>query len=427
MPRKAKELKDMAVKALKAPGLHWVGGVPGLALQIKPPGKSWILRFSFGGRRHDMGLGPYDEVSLADARRAAEKARALVRDGVNPVERRRAAMQAAATAAAVEPPLTFRKVAEKYMDAHESGWKNAKHRGQWTATLETYVYPTIGDLGVRDVELRHVLEILEPIWTKKTDTASKVRGRMELVLDYAAARGEREGLNPARWRGHLDKLLAKPTRIRTIRHHPALPADELGAFMRDLRNREGTGARALEFTILTAVRSGEGRGARWSEIDLKAKTWVIPKERMKGQRHVAREHRVPLSEEAVALLQKLPRVGDVDLVFPASRGGELSDATLAAVIKRMNGDGIPRWVDDKQRPVVPHGFRSTFRDWAAERTSYPRDVAEMALAHTVRDKTEAAYRRGDLFEKRRRMMADWAKFCAQPARGGEVLPIRGRA
>jgi integrase len=425
MPRKAEELTDKAVKALKAPGLHWVGGVPGLALQINPPnGKSWVLRFSFGGRRHDMGLGPYDEVSLAKAREAARNARDQVRDGINPVERRKAAVRAAAVV--VEPPLTFRKAAEKYMDAHESSWKNAKHRGQWSATLEKYAHPVIGDLDVNEVALRHILDILEPIWTEKTETAKRVRGRIENVLDYAGARGQREGLNPARWRGHLDKLLAKPDRIRSVVHHPALPASKLGAFMRDLRDREGIGARALEFTILTAVRSNESRGARWSEIDLKAKTWVIPKERMKGQRQVAREHRVPLSEEAVALLKKVPRIGEADLVFPASKGGELSDATLGAVIKRMNGPK-PIWTDKAGVPVVPHGFRSTFSDWASEHTAYSHEVREMALAHTIKNKAEAAYRRGDLFEKRRRMMTDWAKFCAQPARGGEVVAIRGRA
>lgn len=423
MPRKAKDLSEKAVKALKAPGLHWVGGVPGLALQVDPPeGRSWILRFSFGGRRPDMGLGPYPEVSLADAREAATKARALVREGINPIEHRKAVKSAAALVA--EPLMTFRQAAERYIDAHSAGWKNKKHRSQWEATLETYVYPTIGGVPVRDVNLDHVRAILEPIWATKTETASRVRGRMENIFDWAIAAGKRTESNPARWRGHLAKLLPARSKVQKTQHHPALPYDEIGAFMKELRSASGQGARALEFAILTAGRSGEIRGARWSEFDLRKKLWTIPGERMKEES----DHRVPLSDAALELLEKLERLGDSDLVFWAPKGGELSDATLGAVIKRMNGSDSPRWVDEKKRPVVPHGFRSTFRDWAAEKTNIPNEVAEMALSHAVGNKVEAAYRRGDLFEKRRQLAAQWAKFCATPApRGGQVIDFRGRA
>ena len=254
--------------------------------------------------------------------------------------------------------------------------------------------------------LSHVVKILEPIWNTKTETATRLRGRIESVLDWATVRGFRHGENPARWKGHLDKILPKPSKVTKVEHHVALPVDDIGAFMAELRKREGVAARALEFAILTAARSGEVRGATWSEIDLDSGVWIIPGERMKA----GREHRVPLSEGAIKLLQALPRFGHTDLVFVAPRGGMLSDMTMTAVMRRMEVD------------AVPHGFRSTFRDWAAERTAYPRDVAEMALAHTIGDKVEAAYRRGDLFEKRCRMMADWAAFCNTKVTG-DVVPI----
>jgi integrase len=257
---------------------------------------------------------------------------------------------------------------------------------------------------VKHVGLPHILTILEPIWKTKTETGTRLRGRLEQVLDWATARGYRDGPNPARWRGHLDKLLARPAKIAKVKHRAALPFTEIGAFMQQLRAADGMGARELEFAILTAARSGEARGATWLEIDLNAKIWTIPAARMKGNR----EHRVPLSSAVVTLLMALPRIGGNDLVFPAPRGGRLSDMTLSAVLRRM------------KVPAVPHGFRSTFRDWAAERTGYPRDAAEMALAHTIGDKVEAAYRRGDLFEKRRRMMADWATFCDQQTKGRVV-------
>jgi integrase len=306
--------------------------------------------------------------------------------------------------------LTFEEAANSYMAAHKSAWKNEKHTKQWESTLQTYVYPRIGKVLVRDVGLPQVLSVLEPIWTTKTETASRVRGRIESVLDWATARGYRDGLNPARWRGHLDKLLPKPSKVAKVEHHDALPVGALGVFMVELRQHEGMGARALDFAILTAARSGEVRGATWAEIDLDGAIWTIPAERMKA----GREHRVPLSKAAVDLLRGLPRHANTELIFVGARGGPLSDMTLSAVIRRMGA------------PCVPHGFRSTFRDWAAERTSYPSEMAEMALAHTISNKVEAAYRRGDLFEKRRRMMEDWARFCATVETTGTVLPIRSK-
>jgi integrase len=400
----------MAVRKLTSDGLHFVGGVSGLALHITKSGaRSWILRVMVGGKRREMGLGAYPSVTLAQAREQAREARALIRRGIDPIEQQRAAQSA--LNAAVASALTFRQCAERYIAAHEASWKNAKHGQQWTNTLTQYAYPVMGKLLVRDVGLAHVLQVLEPIWATKNETASRLRGRIELVLDWATARQLREGLNPARWRGHLDKLLPRPSKIAKTEHHPALPVDGVAAFMARLRAAHGMGARALEFAILTAARSGEARGADWSEIDLKAGVWTVPGSRMKA----GREHRVPLSDTAVALLNALPRLDGVDLVFPAPRGGQLSDMTLSAVLRRM------------KVPAVPHGFRSTFRDWAAERTNYPRDVAEMALAHAIGDKVEAAYRRGDLFEKRRRMMTEWAAFLARvEAPESKVVPLSGR-
>jgi integrase len=407
MPRKARELGPLAVSKLTAAGLHFVGGVSGLALQVLPSGgRTWVLRATMAGRRRDMGLGGFPDVPLADARTAARNARELIRAGLDPIKEARAAVSA--QRAGLAKDLTFKQAAIAYMAAHEAGWRNAKHANQWKSTLATYAYPQIGDLLVRDVELTNVLAILEPLWGAKTETATRLRERIEQVLDWATARGHREGLNPARWRGHLDKLLARPSKVARVTHRAALPISEVGDFMTALREAEGMGARALQFAVLTAARSGEVRGATWAEIDLQASVWTIPGERMKA----GREHRVPLSAPAINLLRSLPRVDGSDLVFSAPRGGSLSDMTLTAVLRRM------------KVAAVPHGFRSTFRDWASERTNYPRDAAEMALAHTIGDKVEAAYRRGDLFEKRRRMMADWATFCAQPSAGSGVIPMR---
>ncbi|MBX9574557.1 MAG: integrase arm-type DNA-binding domain-containing protein [Caulobacteraceae bacterium] len=412
MPKIAREVSEVAIRRLTLPGRHAVGGVPGLHLDVSPTGsRSWVLRFSLAGRRRDMGLGPYPEVSLRAARESARKARQDVREGLDPIASREAARRAALAAAGRR--ATFREAAETFIAAHEASWANPKHRRQWRSTLEAYAYPVIGPLAVGDVGLAHVLKILEPLWSTKTETAKRLRGRIEQVLDAAQARGLIDGpwQNPARWRGHLDKLLARPSRVAKVTHHPALPIDEVAGFMVRLRAAEGMGARALEFAILTAARSGEVRGATWAEIDLAAKVWTIPAERMKA----GKEHRVPLSDAALALLAKVPRMGGTDLVFPAARGGALSDMTLSAVTRRLDV------------AAVPHGFRSTFRDWSAERTSYPSEVCEMALAHTVGNKVEAAYRRGDMFERRRRLMAEWAAFLAKPVPKGNVTSIRGAA
>lgn len=410
MPRKAKELSALEVnRDLTAPGLHFVGGVAGLALQVTDRGaRSWVLRVMVGGKRRDMGLGGFPDVTLAGAREAARVARDKIKEGIDPIEdakAKRSALYAARAAA-----MTFSEAAAAYVAMREPEWKNGKHADQWRNTLATYADPVIGNIFVRDVEQSHVMRVLEPIWLTKTETATRLRGRIENILDWARVRGYRTGENPARWRGHLDKLLAAPGKVQKIEHHPALPFDELGAFMVQLRQQEGMGARALEFAILTAARSGEVRGATWNEIDLTDATWTIPAERMKAKR----EHRAVLNDEAVALLKSLPRTGD--LIFTNTRGGMLSDMTLTAVLKRMG-----------RSDITAHGFRSTFRDWCGERTNYPRDVAEMALAHAIGDKVEAAYRRGDLFEKRRRMMKEWGKFTGKVQMAGTVTPIKGKS
>lgn len=400
MPRLTEPLGPLSVSRLSKPGLHAVGGVPGLALQVLPTGgRTWILRTIIGNRRREMGLGGYPAVTLAMAREAAREARELIRRGIDPIDAAREAREALKVTPTVA--YTFKAAAEAYIAAHEASWKNPKHRDQWTATLKNYAYPVMGKLDVAAIELPHVMRVLEPIWIKKTETAKRLRGRIEMVLDWAGARGFREGPNPARWRGHLDKLLAKPSKVHRIVHHRALPIDEISAFMTRLREAEGVGARALEFAILTAARSGEVRGATWNEIDLDARLWTISAERMKA----ARQHRAPLSDAAVAVLKAMPPGRPDSYLFRAAHGGRLSDMTISSVLRRLEVD------------AVPHGFRSTFRDWVAERTAYPNEVAEMALAHAVGNKVEAAYRRGDLFEKRLAMMNDWGQFCAGEAKG----------
>jgi integrase len=396
LPKLAKELGALAVSKLNQPGLHFVGSVPGLALQVKASSaRSWILRLVIGNKRRDMGLGSYPSVSLAHARQKASEAREMVRQGVDPIERQRAALSSLRASLAIQ--VTFKETALAYMAAHESGWKNAKHTQQWRNTLTEYAYPVFGELLVRDIQKEHVLEALRPIWNTKNETASRLRGRIELVLSYAMQAGYRpEGLNPARWKGGLDRLLGAPSKIQKNKHFRALPIDEMSIFMKRLAVAEGQGARALEFAILTAARSGEVRGALWPEIDMKAKIWTVPASRMKA----GREHRIPLSTSAIALLEKQPRT-DSDIVFLAPKGGKLSDMTLTGVLRRMKVN------------ATAHGFRSTFRDWVAERTNFPNEAAEMALAHAIGNKAEAAYRRGDLYEKRISMMESWAQFVSQ--------------
>lgn len=402
MPKLAKEMGALVVSRLKAEGLHAVGGVAGLYLQVRGPSKSWILRVMVGKKRRDMGLGGYPSVTLAMAREKARQAREAIGGGVDPIMERERVKSALVAAQLSE--LTFDQATKKFLDARSDEWRNAKHRQQWENTLATYASPVLGNLLVADIQREQVLAVLEPIWKTKTETASRLRGRIESVLDWASARGYRQGDNPARWRGHLDQLLAKPSKIAKVEHHAALGIDQVPKFMADLCQREGTGARALELLVLTAVRSGEVRGAVWSEIDLAGAVWTIPASRMKA----GREHRVPLSKPALDVLNSLPRVEGCDLVFPGAQNKPLSDMTLTGVIRRMDVD------------AVPHGFRSTFRDWVSERTSYPSDVAEMALAHTIQNKVEAAYRRGDLFAKRAELMNEWASFCLGALRASKA-------
>jgi len=393
MPRKAKELSPLEVSRLKTPGLWAVGGVAGLYLQVGTSGaRSWILRVVVAKKRRDHGLGGFPDVTLAMVREKARRARESIEQGQDPIAQRKQAISAAIALQATDK--TFEQAARAYIDAHSDGWKNAKHRAQWVATLETYAFPKIGRLLVRDVGQAHVLNVLEEIWKTKTETASRLRGRIESVLAWATVRNYRSGENPARWKGHLDQLLPAPGKIRTVVHHRALPIDKVGVFMNTLRKCGGIAARALEFTILTAARSGETRGAVWEEIDFDSKVWVIPAQRMKG----GQKHRVPLSESAFRILISLYKETP-GLVFCAPRGGQISDMSMTAALRRMKVD------------AVPHGFRSTFRDWAGERTNYPREMAEQALAHTLTNAVEAAYRRSDMLEKRRLMMQDWATFC----------------
>lgn len=420
MPKIAKELSAIQVRRLlkKPAGLYPVGGVAGLALRVTrsenkkesdPGAGGWILRLKVGKRRRDFGLGGFPSVELEQARERAREARDMVRQGADPAEQRQAARDA--LLAAEGKRLTFQQAAAKFIERKRPEFRNDKHAKQWASTLEAYAYPVIGALPVDQIELAHIKKILDPIWTTKTETAKRLRGRVESVLAYATASGFRAGDNPARWKGNLDAVMAKPGKLARVTHHRALPVDAMPEFMAALRKQEGMGARGLEFAILTAARSGEVRGATWAEIDLEAKTWTIPASRMKAEK----EHRVPLSPAAVALLKALPRMHGCEFVFPSTRGRMLSDMTLSAVTRRMEVD------------AVPHGFRSTFRDWCAERTNYPREVAEQALAHTISNAVEAAYRRTDLFDKRRRLMQEWAKFCAMPVKAATVTPIRAKA
>jgi integrase len=385
----------------------------GLYLQVTPGAKdhcskSWLFRYASGNRKERyMGLGSFDVVSLAEAREKAAECRKLRDQGKDPIETRSA--QRATAAAERVKAMTFDQCAERYIAAHRAGWRNPKHAAQWQTTLATYVSPTFGPLPVHAVDVGLVIKVLEPIWSTKPETASRVRGRIEAVLDWAAARGFRDADNPARWKGRLDKLLPRPSKVRAVQHHAALPYREIGAFTRLLRDRPATAARALEFAILTAARTGEVLRASWSEIDLKTKIWTVPANRMKS----GREHRVPLSDAALAVLEQMNSLRQNDRIFPGDRRETLSDMALLMLLRRMN-----------RSDLTAHGFRSTFRDWAAERTNFPSEVVEMALAHAVSDKVEAAYRRGDLFEKRRKLMDAWASYCARSEALGQIISMR---
>jgi integrase len=382
------------------PGRH--GDGRGLFLYVKPSGsRSWVLRYQMWGRRRDLGLGAYPDVSLAVARDRAAEARRLIAEGADPITKKQQAK-----------PKTFREAASELIERKRPGWKNAKHAAQWNATLEKYVFPIIGEVQVAKIETVDVISTLTPIWPDKPETANRVRQRIEAAIDYASALGIRSGDNPARWRGHLDHLLPNPKKVRAVKHHPALPHAKIADFMTDLAARDGVAARALGFTILTAARSGEARGMTWGEVDLEAGVWTIPAGRMKA----GKEHRVPLSEAAVALLGKLgEEARNRLLVFEseAKPGKPISDMSMTAVLRRM-----------ERANITVHGFRSTFRDWAGETTGFPREVIEAALAHGIKDKAEAAYARSDLFDKRRGLMEAWATAVGSADLAKNVVIIR---
>jgi len=403
------KLTDREVRAVKLPGYYGDGA--GLYLQVSSSGtKSWIFRFALRGRQREMGLGGFPDVGLAKARERRNAARELLAEGVDPLEAKRAEKRTVDANAARAVP--FEVEAEAYIESHRAGWKNAKHADQWANTLQTYAYPVIGRALVSEIDVALVMKCLQPIWTTKTETASRVRGRIEAVLDYAAAIGHRTGDNPARWKGNLDHLLPRPSKVAKTENHAAVPYVEAGKFMKALREQPGISARAVEFIVLTAVRTSEAFLATWDEIDLQAGVWTVPAERMKG----GREHRVPLSSAAVKVLEKVGELGRAGYVFPGAKEGKpLSNMAGLQLLERMGyGD------------FTVHGFRSTFRDWAAEQTNFPREVAEMALAHTIKDAVEAAYRRGDLYEKRARLMQAWADYCAREAVAGVAVPLRAK-
>jgi integrase len=410
MARNSNRLTAIAVQAAKKPGSMLCDG-HGLYLRIGPTGaKSWVYRYRQGARLHDLGLGPLYTVSLKEAREKALAARKLRLDDIDPIEAKRAKRLTARVEAA--KAMTFKACAEAYIAAHSAGWRNPKHRAQWPATLETYVFPVFGDLPVQAIDVGLVMKALEPIWTTKPETAGRVRGRIESVLDWATARGHRQGDNPARWRGHLNNLLPARAKVRRVEHHAALPYAEIGGFMAELQQQEGVAARALEFAILTAARTGEVIGACWAEINIAERLWIVPGERMKA----GKEHRVPLSDAALAIVNAMAEIRSGEFVFPGGKAGRsLSNMSLLMTMRRMGrGD------------LTAHGFRSSFRDWAAERTLFAAEVAEMALAHVVGDKVEAAYRRGDMLQKRQQIMQAWAAFCAAgPAESGKVVTLHG--
>ena len=416
MAREIGKLKALDVSRASEPGYYGDGG--NLYLLVGPTGaKSWVFRYRVPAptpdnpkhsKLREMGLGPTHALSLAEARERAREWRRERLDGIDPIEARRS--RRARIQLEAKKAMNFKQCAEAYIKSHSVGWKNPKHAAQWPSTLETYVYPAFGSLPVQGIDVGLVMNALEPIWTTKPETASRVRGRIESVLDWATARGYRKGENPARWRGHLENLLPKKTKVRRVEHHAALPYPELDEFIAELRQQEGVAARALEFAILTVARTGEVIGAKWSEINLAERLWTIPAERMKA----GKEHRAPLSDAALAILGEIQEIRQSDYVFPGGKSGRpLSNMAFLMLLRRMGrGD------------LTVHGFRSTFSDWCSERTNFPAEVREMALAHTVSDKVEAAYRRGDLFQKRRQLMDAWARFAiTTPTIAAEVVPI----
>ena len=409
MPKKAKEKTATEVKRLIKPGLHAVGVVSGLLLQVSATGgKSWILRTMVGNRRPDIGLGGYPDVTLARAREKARELKEQIRKGIDPVAERKAARNALKSLQA--KTISFDEAARRCHAVKSLEFRNIKHRQQWINTITRYASPVIGSLPVNEIQLPHIMQVLEPVWHSKTETASRLRQRVEAVLTWAAVSGFRSGDNPARWQGNLKELLPAARKIKKVQHHAALPWQKIGTFMAELRKREGLGARALEFAILTAARSGEVRGMKWDEVDLSAKVWTVPEQRIKA----GKAHKIPLSSEAVKLLKALPKFIDSTHVFPASRGGLLSDMALTSVLRHMEVD------------ATVHGFRSTFKDWARNCTAYPDEVSELALAHVNSDATRSAYARDELLPQRTRMVKDWAKFCGTAKKPGKVVHIRKR-
>lgn len=401
MPKVAKDLTALEVRRLKQEGLHFVGGVPGLALRIKGPSKSWILRVAVGGKRREIGLGGLTSSNgLAEARRKAMEEREKIQQGIDPVQARRSAR--AALKAARFGGLTFKQAALEFIEANRAAWSSDKHARQWFATLDTYAFPSIGSMAVADINTAHVLQVLTEgdLWSQKPETASRLRQRIEKVLAAADVRAGRERLNPARWEV-IGKSLPSKSKIAKVQHHAALPWAEMASFMTALRKQAGVGARALEFAVLTAARSGEVRGATWSEIDFKRNVWSISAERMKARR----AHRVALSPQALNVLERARAMAGSkslepsELIFPGVGRRKLSDMAMAAVLRRMRID------------ATAHGFRATFRIWAGQATHYAREVIEDALAHQIGNASERAYARGDLLEKRVPLMCDWGSWC----------------
>lgn len=430
MPKVAKELSALDVKRLSEPGVHFVGGCAGLMLQIAPAGsKSWILRIRIDGKRKHIGLGSFPTVSLAEARTEGRTLLGKARTGLNPIEQRKAERsQRQAKAAKL---TTFRQCADSYLKRHSQAFTNEKHRKQWASTLEAYVFPFIGNVVVSDLDKSHILKVLlQPVkdksgkvegefWNVRTETAKRVQGRIKSIIDFAIVAEYRSTANPATWAGYLDTQLPSAAKIKKVKHQPALPYSKAGDFMAKLRANNCISARALEFLILTGVRSGSVRLATWDEIDFTSKVWVIPAEHTKTKR----EHRVPLAPQAIKLLKSLPKFVGSSYIFPSPRGNVLSDMALSQLMRGMSERG------ELTDEAVPHGFRSTFRDWAAEQTNYPDEIRKAASGHTVGDAVHAAYQRTDLLEKRRKLMNEWAAYLDKPsvASSSKVAPIRRKA
>ena len=405
MAKSVDRLTALKVNRIKKPG--WYPDGQGLYLQVGPTGtKSWVFRYKIGGKERRQGLGSYSDVSLEEARASATVSRKLKQAGIDPIDHKR--QELAQTRLYAAKGVSFKEASLQYIESHKFGWTSRKHEAQWGKSLEQHAYPVIGDLPIQSIDVGLVLKVLEPIWNTKTETASRIRQRLENICDWAKVRGYREGENPARWRGHLDQLLPKPSKVARIKHLPALHYSELPEFYQSLTGIDSLSAKALMFLILTAARSGEVRRATKTEVDLKKGLWVLPEERMKA----GKEHRVPLSETALNILADVEPVSHDERIFPGQGDAKfISGASLLSIAKQYGQD------------ITVHGFRSTFRDWCAEMTSYPQELAEAALAHQLKNKTEKAYQRGDLLQKRARLMDEWARYCTTPVSKSEVVPI----